>query len=331
MMTVIKTSFTVMTAFGVFMIFGHYRFQQVPVYTMKLQIDSEKEIMAKKESCDVTVVSAYIDLGSFQKGPKKSNINNKQLYFDRAKVFRYLVNPLIVYTDSKAFKDYMLMVRTNRSTSTKVILVKRESLWAFQNVEEVRRIYSQPDYPKRHPGTTYPEYACTQYAKFDFLRNSIKDNIFAAKYYTWIDIGYFRDRDSKKQFYLCTPHEFNASKIAMSLVRFDSSLKRNPYEIMRKPHVLVGGGVIFGRSDELTKMVSDFQRAVTHFLSKGLANTDQTVIYAMNTEIGKKLIQNEVEIQFYKPEKQNDWFYLGNSMIREVNSSDVNDNVKIHN
>lgn len=194
---------------------------------------------------------------------------------------------------------------------------------AFKNIDKVRSLYSQEDYPKYPPGTTYPEYACTQHAKLDFLERSIHSNFFRTKYYMWLDIGCFRNRVSKKEFYLLKPRKFNESRIAMSLVKFNQSLKRHPNEVMRVPNALVGGSALFGKSDIILKFVNDFRRAVTYFLSQGLANTDQTVIYAMNTDIGKKTIKPEAEIQFYKPKMENDWFHLGHSMLKEVNDSDV--------
>jgi hypothetical protein len=60
--------------------------------------------LESRDNNDVTVVTAYFNLGAFQKGRAEADLTYTPLtYYEWAKTFRYLRNPLIVYTDSKLF------------------------------------------------------------------------------------------------------------------------------------------------------------------------------------------------------------------------------------
>ena len=54
-------------------------------------------------SQEITVVTAYWNLGSFKKGDL--TFYTKYSYFIWASTFKYLSNPVIVYTDCKNFKN----------------------------------------------------------------------------------------------------------------------------------------------------------------------------------------------------------------------------------
>ncbi|XP_045188413.2 uncharacterized protein LOC123546281 [Mercenaria mercenaria] len=268
---------------------------------------------------NVTVVTAYFDLGTFRKGPPGQYFTRK-LYFDWAKTFRYLNNSLVIYTDSEDFKIHMFKVRNESMKHTKIFLIERSSSWAFQNIDKIQKIFSAKSYPKHYPNTVIPAYACAQHAKFDMIERAAKFNIFGTKYYMWLDIGYFRNRKSENDFYLTKPKGFVDSKIAVNLVNSKLSLTSHPEDIIKKNLVLFGGGLVFGEKEHVTKFADLFRRAVDHFLLKGLANTDQQVIYAMFSMDGRKSLKPEVELQVYRSPHENDWFYLGNIMVKEMMS-----------
>lgn len=101
---------------------------------------------------NLTIVTAYWNLGTFQKGPRNLHFSTKT-YFKWATVFKYLVNPLVVYTDSEAFKELMERLRTDHINNTLIYLTNRTDLWPFKFLYEVRSVYDVPGYPKSHPNT----------------------------------------------------------------------------------------------------------------------------------------------------------------------------------
>lgn len=98
------------------------------------------------------------NLGTFQKGPRN-------LHFSTKTYFKYLVNPLVVYTDSEAFKELMERQRTDHINNTRIYPTNRTDLWPFKLLYEVRSVYDVPGYPKSHPNTVVSEYTATQHSK----------------------------------------------------------------------------------------------------------------------------------------------------------------------
>ncbi|XP_053406609.1 uncharacterized protein LOC123546280 [Mercenaria mercenaria] len=262
---------------------------------------------------NVTVVTAFFDIGNFQ---KNGSLITANIYFNWISKLRYLQNPLIVYTNSKEFKDHVKHMRNIKRGETAIRVINITSSWAFQNNNQIKEIFDSPSYQKYFPNTVHSLYACAQHAKYDVLERVVKENYFKTNYYMWLDVGYFRDRMSDKLFYIGKPKNFNDSKIAVSLVDPKQRLTNRPYVIFRGNLVWVGGGLVFGDRNHIIKFSKDFKRAVQYFLSQGLMNTDQQVVYAMYTTKGREVLKPEVELQLYKTQSQ--WFYLGNSMVREI-------------
>lgn len=266
-----------------------------------------------KPKVDVTVVTAFFEIGQFTKEEEQ---REPRIYFEWAAKLRYLQNPLVVYTDSEAFRSHVIKVRSKKSGKTVVRTFNTSSSWAFQNRNRIKTIFDSPGYPKFHPNTANPIYTCAQHAKYDAIAQAVKEKYFRTKYYMWLDAGYFRDRQSHKPFYLTKPSQFDDSKIAMNLVDTKSHLNTLPQTIILGNLVWVGGGLVFGDRVHIAKFARDFQRAVQYFLSQGMINTDQQVIYAMYTPKGKEILRPVVQLQLYQPPQ--DWFYLGMSMVREI-------------
>lgn len=264
---------------------------------------------------DVTVVTAYFDLGTFRKG-SIGHYFTRDMYYNWAGVLRYMNNPLVIYTDSHQFKELLMAVRNESMNHTRIFVIERSSSWAFQNIDTIHKIYSSKMYPKHFPNTVVPAYACAQHAKFDVVSRAASSVAFNTKYYLWLDVGYFRNRKSKKHFYLSKPRGFDDSKIAMNLVNYKHNLKLHPETIMKENRLLVGGGLVFGEREHIIMFAAQFRRAVDYFLSEGIMNTDQQVIYSMFSEIGRKTLKPEVELQIYRSPNEYDWFYLGNSMVQ---------------
>ena len=266
---------------------------------------------------NVTVVTAYFNIGKFRKG--SAGTFDMPLYKKWSHAFKNMQNLVIFYTDSEAFGNAFTKVRSKLSNTTKIIYVNKTDLWAFEWVDRIRSIYSIKGYPKHHPNTVVPEYSCTQHAKHAVVEDAILKNYSTTKYITWIDVGYFRYlAQNDKKFWIVKPLKFNDSRIAMNEV-YSGKLKVKPEQVFKRNMVWIGGGMAFATSKVYLDFVQDYRQGVERFLNQSLMNTDQQVMYAMNLPEEKKVLKPKVDIQLYVPEKgTNCWFYLGYSCYREV-------------
>ena len=274
------------------------------------------------ESNDITVVTAFFDIGAFGKGTPV-DIRTPNVYFQWAQTFKYLVNPLVVYTDSHTFYNHMAALRRKSRSKTRLFMYNRNSSWAFQMKDAIKEIYNSKHYPKHFPNTVVPEYTCAMHAKFDVISMTAMDNFFNTKYFMWLDIGYFRhDLKSKLLFRLELPPDFNDSRIAANQV-FNVKMSRDPSVIIKGNFNWIGGGLFLGRRDVMLEFADEYKTAVNYFLSNKLMNTEQQLLYAMYSDLGRKVIKPDVELQTYHRRfiSQNPWFYLGYLMKEVVNSS----------
>ena len=266
---------------------------------------------------DATIVTAYFDIGTFPKGGYHIKFSNNT-YLNWAARFKYIMNPVIFYTDSKPFADIFSSMRIGLENITKIFIINRNSTWAFQRRDKIAAIFKTPGYPKHLPNTVVPEYACAQFAKYDVISRAAKENIFQTKYYMWLDIGYFRDRLTTDKCILEKPKDFNDSRIAMNLVYFNRNMSASPQNIFKQNIVWVGGGLVFGERNLVIQYDKQFMKAVDYFISIGLMNTDQQVTYGMFSDTGRKALNPEIELHVHKPEHEYNWFDLGFKMLRTI-------------
>lgn len=265
---------------------------------------------------EVTVVTAYFDIGTFQKGGGNLYFT-KDTYLNWASAFKYLRNPLVVFTDSKDFKQTILLLRNETLPITRIVDIDKNDSWAFQYKNQIEQIFKSDGYPKHYPNTVIPEYACAQFAKYDVTARAASENSFRTKYTMWLDVGYFRNRKSKIPFRLTKPSAFNNTFIAMTQVYLNMAMDKKPEDIFKGNIVWVGGGLFFGTTDRVIQYAKQFKKAVEYFLSKSVINTDQQVIYSMFTTHGRIQLKPEIELQLYSSDSGGDWFYLGNIMVQE--------------
>lgn len=267
----------------------------------------------------ITIVTAFFDIGSFGKGnPNKVLTLNTYLHW--ATTFRYLQNPLVVYTDSRKFLDTMKALRSKLSDKTKLLLIDRNSSWAFQKRDIIKDIYAIEGYPKYYPNTVVPEYSCAMHAKYDVVSRAIKENYFHTKYFAWLDVGLFRDEvNNTRNFILQLPESFNASKIAVDLV-FKAPMNTDISRIFLRKMDWVCGCFFLGERNLLLQYTEQYKKAVDYFLSRKLMNSDQQVLYAMYSMEGQKVFHPNISLQLYKSDNSgyNPWFYLGYIMRKWV-------------
>lgn len=271
-----------------------------------------------KNTRNVTIVTAYWNLGTFQKGVGGLKFSTNT-YFKWASTFKYLVNPLVVYTDCKEFKELMETLRSDRLNNTMIYLLNRTELWPFQLVTQMKSVLDQPGYPKYYPNTVIPEYPAAQHSKYAVVAETIRKGVFANPYFAWVDIGYFRDVVERKvDFTLDIPPGFDPGKISVNRVE-GLSMNIDPFTIFRKNIVWVGGGIFLGKGETLLQFEQLYHRAVKYFLDQQLVNSDQQVLYSMYSKKGREALKPNIELQLYIPKGSgNPWFYLGYLCRKEV-------------
>lgn len=271
-----------------------------------------------KNTRNVTIVTAYWNLGTFQKGVGGLKFSTNT-YFKWASTFKYLVNPLVVYTDCKEFKELMETLRSDRLNNTMIYLLNRTELWPFQLVTQMKSVLDQPGYPKYYPNTVIPEYPAAQHSKYAVVAETIRKGVFANPYFAWVDIGYFRDVVERKvDFTLDIPPGFDPGKISVNRVE-GLSMNIDPFTIFRKNIVWVGGGIFLGKGEALLQFEQLYHRAVKYFLDQQLVNSDQQVLYSMYSKKGRETLKPNIELQLYIPKGSgNPWFYLGYLCRKEV-------------
>ncbi|WAR22277.1 hypothetical protein MAR_016251 [Mya arenaria] len=276
------------------------------------------ENVTSSNKYDVTVVTAYFDLGTFRKGSVTQF--STETYLSWCNTFRYLLNPLIVYTDSQKFYHLMKNIRNDTANRTRIHLINRNSSWAFQLRSNISKVFSQKGYPKHYPNTVLPEYACAQLAKYDVISRASRDDVFKTNYVMWLDVGYFRDRKSTNFFSLRRPKGYNESRVAMNVIQANTNMAMPVTDIFRNNLVWVGGGLVFANRDIIPRFETQLKKAVDYFLSRRVMNTDQQVVYALFSDEGRRGIRPNIELQLYTPPGDKCWFYLGNIMLNSTNN-----------
>ncbi|XP_060074078.1 uncharacterized protein LOC132553815 [Ylistrum balloti] len=269
----------------------------------------------------LTVVTAFFDIGNYPRGSKSSRGPDK--YKQWIRVFAWIQNPVIFYTDSEEFEQIFLDLRQNVTSNTKVIRVSREILWSFQIKPKVEQIFANPKYPKHKPYTTVPNYTCVTHSKFPIIADAAKRNIYTSKYFAWVDIGYFREiENATNKFWLEVPSEFDQTRIAATQI-FNSKHSVSAKTVIKLSMNWIGAGVFLGERDVFIRFAEQYKQSVMRFLNKGLISVEQYMIGAMYSKAEKIAYPQRVEIQDFKPingrtKTTDPWFYLGFLMYKEV-------------
>ena len=265
----------------------------------------------------VTLVTAYFDIGEFQKGPKESKTQGPNNYMNWMKAFSKIDNPVVVFLDDDKYVDMLKNIRgESLSSQTQIIKVTRDDLWAFKLKPDISKIFSDPTYPKYHPYTVVPDYACIVCAKYETMAKAIDANYFGTDYFAWIDIGYWRDEVSSNtpNFHIGLPPGFDESRISYGAV----SEKQNvSSELIFLDKVdWLAGGFFIGHKKQMMLWVRNYmQYAEICIKKRNLMGEDQQVIYAM---LNDESFKRDVDLQVYGPvarkpgqDADNQWFHLG--------------------
>ncbi|XP_071118238.1 protein HtrL-like [Haliotis cracherodii] len=266
------------------------RYEEVPEY------------MLRKEPDEITIVTAYVNLGMFKKGQEFGAYHTPYKYKQWMRPLAKMTNPVLAFMEDDADIAYFRKIRSCLPpTHTKVIKFDRHEMWAFGLIEKIKEIYSKNNYPKHYPNTVYPEYACAMHAKYEFIQKALDLNVFKTPAFAWLDIGYFRnlDKSGTTFFKLLPPQKFNTEKVGLTQA-WPHDPNIDPSVVMRSNLVWVSGGLVLGINKTLQGFVQQYKWTVEALLKDGLANTDQQVIYAMfSTPMRHRYNKKQIKIHSY--------------------------------
>lgn len=125
---------------------------------------------------DITVVTGYFNLGTFQKGPLSYLKFSVDTYKNWMNAYSKLNNSVIAFTDSDEIAQLFKKMRSKYlpESLTQVHVLKRDDLWAFKLAPKIKDIYSEPNYPKYMPNTVNEYYSCAMHVKYELLEIVIK-------------------------------------------------------------------------------------------------------------------------------------------------------------
>jgi hypothetical protein len=299
-------------------------------------------------SDELTVVTAFFDIGSFEKGAGGPTMSSA-VYQRWMSIFARISNPVVAYFDQLSNADLMRLYRRGLPANrTRVVLIDRPRTVSFGRFRpRIDDVFRRLGYPRRSPNTSNANYSAAMHAKYEIVLRTINDDPFNTRYYCWLDVGLFRellprragadnfllrvvdDDESgdggggggggKGRFRLGLPVGFDDSRIAYTEISEpDASVERRPTaeEIVRHEYVWVCGCFFLGRADRLARWAVEYLLAVDKMLEAGWMSSDQQVIYWVFHGTGRKVTRTVTRIQTYKRQpgdvaRYNDWFHLG--------------------
>lgn len=292
---------------------------------------------------ELTVVTAFFDIGSFEKGAGGPTMSSA-VYRRWMSTFARISNPIVAYFDQISDADLMRLYRRGLPANrTRVVLIDRRRTVSFGRFRpRIDDTFRRPGYPRRSPNTSNANYSAAMHAKYELMLRTIAENPFNARYYCWLDVGLFRellprragddnfllrvvddDDDGsggeKGRFSLGLPVGFDDDRIAYTEISEPDRLqKRRPTaeEIVRHEYVWVCGCFFMGRADRMATWAVEYLLGVDKMLDAGWMSTDQQVIYWLFHGTGKKVIRTATQIRTYRRSPgdgggYSDWFYLG--------------------
>ena len=263
---------------------------------------------------EVTIVTAYFNLGSFQKGFWPWKHFSSETYESWMQVFQDLNSPVLAFFENEQDIRMFERIRSMQPCNmTKTYLINRTLLWSFSLQERIHELYSLPGYPRFSPNTVIPEYSCAMHAKYDLIKMAARENPFHTKYIAWMDIGYFRDIPyDSGSFSFHIPPGFDESKVAYSEVWPFRPELTTARQIVSGNYVWVGGGLFIARVDVIREWVRKYVMVTERMLDDGWVSTDQQVLYMMQAlESRDPPLGSRVGMQVFKWESHEPWFNLG--------------------
>lgn len=321
-----------------------------PVFTVGDNSDYITTRKTTKKS--LTVVTAYIDIGEYHepiqnrfskrdynqpmKGvltnhgynqPMKNSKRKLSLedYKAMSEPYRYLLNPLIFYTDSPEFAKFIIYLRNQTGLFTTIVLIDKQSLWPFKLEPKINALYQNPQYSGMYSNIISSNYTSVSLSKLPILVDAIKRKPYRTTYYCWMDLGFLGYlKGQNKYFHLEVPKTFNKTKIGVTRV-FQSDLKHVDIKnIVSKDLVWISGSMYLGLPLTIMSLERQFHSAVMRYLNRGVIGTDAQIIHGMYSMKERRRFPVDVYLQYFTPKTRRirhprKWDYLGYLMYKVDN------------
>jgi hypothetical protein len=235
----------------------------------------------------VTVISAFFDLGAFQKGTE--GVRDAEKYRSWMSNFEFIENPLIFYVETE--QDYQLVtsIRSRRNFPTRVVLVDRNEMSSFRNLEKVRESIRTAEFTLASPNTTVAEYSCVQHAKYELTAHAIGEGWVESDQCCWMDCGKIFDRlrlDDQSCYRIRGYPVTGDGKVHYTLAR--NFLPRTLEEVQRAQGgagaVTLAGGFFIGQTGAMSAWCDRYLKHALDYQQQGWIFTDQAAIHAMLSE-----------------------------------------------
>lgn len=241
---------------------------------------------------ELTVVTAFFDIGTFKKG-NELFARSAASYWEWVKTFAHLENPVVIYVDDNdADYERALAIRYSLKRLrklTRVHRLRRREMWSFSLEPKIRRLFDQPGYPKHRPNTIDPSYAMAVRAKYEVERMAASENHFRSRYFCWADVRLLCDKPTacadvgsgRIKFY--PPDDFRSDSLAVNQIDESSTEHGNltARTIVYENLNWLGGGLLIGRVDVMDGFTSEYMSAVERMIDDGLMSADQQVLHAL--------------------------------------------------
>lgn len=235
----------------------------------------------EQDTSDLTIVTAFFDIGRSAYGDKFSRSNEK--YFNYFKFWAGIKNNLVVYTQPE-FKDEVLKIRQEKGLLDKTIVITHSledidlELYnvfkeTFEKYPQTWRITKKP-----HPEILFYKYCYVNCMKSFFVCNAIQNKLISTKNIMWLDFGYNHSGDfytdgSQFDFYLSFKKSYDQDKLI--IYKMGNDTNKSMAQIYYDMSVLYIGPQLCGSSQAWVSFNKHMKESVISFAKKGMADDDQ--------------------------------------------------------
>lgn len=259
-----------------------------------------------------TIVTAFFDLGEFQKGAE--GVRGPQTYRKWMHNFARIENPLVFFVEQQADAQFVHQIRRSCRHATRVIEIERTGLRVFSQVDRVAESIRNATFAKASPNTTVAEYSCVQHAKYELLLRAITSGWVGTAYCCWMDCGKIFDslEMADRRLYQLQHRSGYDSGIHYTEAR--------PFQPLALVDIQAGeggagefcyaGGFFYGAAEPMSKWCATYLEHALRYQAAGYVFTDQSTIHAMLSE---GLVGGVTAHRF-----KDSWFGLCHDLLRPV-------------
>lgn len=235
-------------------------------------------------SSDITIVTAFFDLGRSQWTPQNDFTDGFQrstaVYFERFSILASLENELIVYTTPDLVTE-VLDRRKGREASTKVIPIPFFDMFADKR-KQISLIQQSPAFIERinplqrqNPERRSPDYILLTNLKPFFVLHAIQNGLVTNDQAAWIDFGYCRKAEqlagSKCWKFLFTPEKIHM----FAFTHYSGEISLN--DIVTNNIAYIVGGCVVAQKKLWSSFSALTNQASQELATHSLVDNDQTL------------------------------------------------------